>query len=106
MGLAISSNQAIATDGSERLSLQQVDPADPRWLEFLSGRPDATPFHHPAWTLLLADVYGYHPLVFALAAADGSLRGGLPAVRVSSPFTGRRVVALPCTDHCPPLVSG
>jgi CelD/BcsL family acetyltransferase involved in cellulose biosynthesis len=78
---------------------------DPRWAAFVSEHPEALPFHHPAWTRALAGCYGYRPLV--IAWADGRrLAGGLPVIEVRPPLGGRRWVALPFTDYCPPLVQG
>jgi CelD/BcsL family acetyltransferase involved in cellulose biosynthesis len=78
---------------------------DPRWREFVESRPDSAIFHHPAWARLLADCYGYRPMVVALAEG-GTVTAGLPAIDVSLPLGGRRWVSLPFTDHCPPLADG
>jgi CelD/BcsL family acetyltransferase involved in cellulose biosynthesis len=75
---------------------------DPRWVDFVESRPEATIFHHPAWARLLADCYGYRAM--AIAQLDGgAVSAGIPVLDVSLPFR-RRWVALPFTDHCPPLV--
>lgn len=74
------------------------------WRAFLGSRPEATPFHHPAWAEALADCYGYRPSVLALSHA-GRVVAGIPVMRVGG--LGRhRVVALPFTDHLPPLAAG
>jgi CelD/BcsL family acetyltransferase involved in cellulose biosynthesis len=75
----------------------------PEWLEFAAGHPEAAVFHHPAWIALLARSYGYKPGVFALLSDDGGILAGLPFVKVSSRLTGSRHVALPFTDHMPPV---
>jgi CelD/BcsL family acetyltransferase involved in cellulose biosynthesis len=80
--------------------LVDLDPDDPRWLAFLSGRPEATPFHHPAWTRCLAEAYGWSPSVAALVVGD-RVRAGLPTLHLPG-RPGRRI-ALPFTDHCAPL---
>ena len=85
------------------MTLLQLE--DPRWREFVESRPQSTIFHHPAWARLLADCYGYRPMVVSLADG-GALTAGLPAIDVSLPFGARRWVSLPFTDHCPPLVEG
>lgn len=38
--------------------------------------------------------------------AGGQVLGGLPVARIRSVLTGKRLVALPFTDACPPLVAG
>jgi len=79
--------------------------SDPRWGDFVAGHPAATPFHHPYWTRLVADCYGFRP--FAVTASDpsGAVRAGLPLVEVRHLHGGRKWVSLPYTDYCPPLVS-
>ena len=80
--------------------------SDTRWSDFTARHPAATPFHHPDWARLVADCYDFR--AFAIIAADeiGDIRAGLPIVEVHHPFRRPRWVALPFTDHCPPLVSG
>lgn len=71
-----------------------MDPVnDPRWLELVLGARDATIFHHPAWLRLLRDTYRFE--LSACVVGDA----GLPVAAV----TGRRLVALPFSDLCPPL---
>lgn len=79
-----------------------LDIQSEEWMQFVSERPDANPFHHPAWASLLADCYGYRPFALALVGAGG-IRRGLPVMEVRGLFGGRRWVSLPFTDHCSPL---
>jgi CelD/BcsL family acetyltransferase involved in cellulose biosynthesis len=76
---------------------------DPQWAAFVSSCPGAGPFHHPAWAHLLAGCYGLQP--FALVACDtgGAIEAGIPVLRR---LRGRRsrLLSLPFTDACPPLV--
>jgi CelD/BcsL family acetyltransferase involved in cellulose biosynthesis len=84
----------------------EVDPlAEPRWLDLLARAPGATAFHHPGWLALLASGFRYRMTACCVAAEDGTLAGGLPVAEVSSRLTGRRLVALPFSDLCPPLVA-
>ena len=90
----------------ERLVPVVLDPlADPRWAQLLPRAPAACAFHHPAWLRLLGEHYGYGFVACGLAAPDGRLVAGLPIARVESRLTGRRLVAIPFSDHCMPLVS-
>jgi CelD/BcsL family acetyltransferase involved in cellulose biosynthesis len=83
--------------------LLELDPDDPRWTAFASTAPGATAFHHPAWLRVLRESYGYPGLVLAALDGAGAVAAGLPVLRVARP--GRAAwVALPFTDHCPPLV--
>jgi CelD/BcsL family acetyltransferase involved in cellulose biosynthesis len=79
------------------------DPHDPQWIAFVESQADATVFHLPVWSDLLAGEYGYRAFVLAQADVDGRIVAGVPFMEVRSPLTGRRIVALPFTDYCPPL---
>ena len=86
--------------------MYQVDPLqDPRWKELLLRHPSATVFHTPEWLEALRRTYGYEPIVPTTSAPSRELTEGLAACRVSSWLTGRRLVSLPFSDHCEPLVS-
>lgn len=80
-----------------------LHPEDERWLAFAASKPQATIFHHPAWLNVLAEAYGYRPLVVAVCDAAGQITAGLPLMKIHSLVRGRRWVSLPFTDYCPPL---
>ena len=68
--------------------------------------PGATIFHQPAWLRLLAGEYGYEFEACCLVGPADRIAAGLPWARIESRVTGRRLVALPFSDACPPLVDG
>jgi len=72
-------------------------------MDFIQTNPKANIFHHPSWMELIRECYGYSPSIVVLADGDGSLRAGLPFMKVNSPITGRRWVSLPFSDYCNPL---
>jgi len=76
---------------------------DSRWRRFLASRPDATVFHHPAWSRVLSESYGYRPLVLAQSDQERTIVGGLPLLELPRSLRGRRFSSLPFTDYCPPL---
>jgi CelD/BcsL family acetyltransferase involved in cellulose biosynthesis len=78
-------------------TLAMLNPDAARWRDFVDSRPDALPFHHPAWMTTLAESYGYRSFVLGLDD-DGGLAGGLPMMQVR-----KRWISLPFTDYCPPL---
>lgn len=80
-----------------------LSPDDERWKAFLASKPESTIFHHPAWLNVLAESYGYRPLILAACDRDGEIRAGLPFMEVRSLLTGPRWVSLPFTDYCAPL---
>jgi CelD/BcsL family acetyltransferase involved in cellulose biosynthesis len=82
-----------------------VDPlADPRWRELVSQHPRASAFHTPEWLEALRRTYGFAPLVYARHGGD--LRDAILFCGVASWVTGRRLISLPFSDHCDPLVDG
>jgi CelD/BcsL family acetyltransferase involved in cellulose biosynthesis len=78
---------------------------DPHWLAFLQTQPDATVFHHPAWARVLAETYGFRPLVSVHADDDGTIAAGLPLLELGRSLRGRSFASLPYTDYCPPLAT-
>lgn len=77
---------------------------DARWEEFLTRRRDASMFHTRGWLDALHRTYGYEPVVFTTSAPNTDLKNGLVFCQVKSWLTGRRLVSLPFSDHCQPLV--
>jgi hypothetical protein len=84
-----------------------IDPLhDPRWAEFICRHPQASLFHSPGWLEALRRTYGYQPVAFTTAAPGAELANGLLFCQVKSWLTGSRIVSLPFSDHCAPLVRG
>ena len=82
-----------------------VAPDDEGWLELIERSPDALPFHRPEWLSVLEESYGFRPFVLGITDGSGALEAGLPFLEVEDHFRGRRWIALPFTDRCPPLAS-
>lgn len=77
---------------------------DSRWDRFVEEHPRASVFHTSAWLTALHRTYGYEPVAFTTSAANQDLKNALVFCRVESWLTGRRLVSLPFSDHCDPLV--
>ena len=90
-------------NGLSKIDSRFLSPDDKRWIDFVSSKPQATIFHHPAWLKSLAECYGFRPFVIAVCDDSGHVLAGLPVMEVCSRMTGRRWVSLPFTDYCPPL---
>lgn len=86
--------------------LRIIDPrTDPRWDRFVEAHPQGSLYHHSAWIELIQSSYRYSSCcVAAESPQTGELRGILPFLRVDSRLTGRRIVSLPFTSYCPPLM--
>src|SRR5262245_8974230 len=85
--------------------VSSFDPlSDPRWNDLLAWHPTASAFHTPAWLWALRRSYGYQPVAYTTSAPGVPLGDGMVFCRVESWLTGRRLVSLPFSDHCTPLV--
>ncbi len=83
-----------------------IDPlTDPRWPDLLKIHPDASVFHTPNWLHALQNTYGYEPVVFTTSAPNEQMTNGIVFCRINSWLTGKRLVSLPFSDHCQPLVN-
>lgn len=80
-----------------------IEPSDPRWMDFVCSRSEANIFHHPAWTQVMHDCYGYAGSILVILDEHGQIRAGMPFMEVNSVLTGNRWVSLPFSDYCCPL---
>ena len=78
--------------------------ADPRWGRFISTHPRASVFHSVPWLDALRRTYAYEMSVLTTSPPGEPLRNGMVVCPVNSWLTGRRLVSLPFSDHCEPLV--
>lgn len=76
---------------------------DHRWDRFVAQHPRSSIFHTSAWLETLHRTYGFEPVAFTNSSTD-SLDNALLFCRVDSWLTGRRLVSLPFSDHCEPLL--
>src|SRR6266850_6192368 len=82
-----------------------IDPLqDDRWHELIVRHPNASVFHTRGWLLALKVTYGYEPVAFTTSAPAEKLTNALLFCAVRSWLTGSRLVSLPFSDHCEPLV--
>ena len=79
---------------------------DPRWEDLLQRDSRASVFHTLGWLRALQRTYGYEPVVFTTSPPRQELKNGIVFCQVSSWLTGRRLVSLPFSDHCEPLIDG
>lgn len=91
--------EALARGRSGDGTWAVLDPlATPDWDLWVRAWPQATVFHTTAWMAVLAAAYGFKPLALVRPAAEGR-RVLLPLMECTSPWRGRRGVALPFSDH-------
>jgi CelD/BcsL family acetyltransferase involved in cellulose biosynthesis len=87
-----------------RSALSVLSTDDARWLPFLASQPEATVFHHPAWSDLLEDAYGHRTQLLVETNGDDII-AGMPLTEIQGAFSERRFVSVPFTDHCPPIAT-
>jgi hypothetical protein len=88
------------------MAVYELNPLeDPRWEDLLQRDSRASVFHTRGWLGALQRTYGYEPVVFTTSAPREDLENGIVFCHVSSWLTGRRLVSLPFSDHCEPLVT-
>jgi Acetyltransferase (GNAT) domain len=78
---------------------------DARWRDFVHRHPEGSIFHTTGWLAALQRTYGYEPVAFTTSAPGCELKNGLVFCQVNSWLTGSRLVSLPFSDHCQPLVT-
>jgi hypothetical protein len=78
---------------------------DSSWDDLIARHPQASLFHQRGWLQALVRTYGYEPFVLTSAAPGELLKDGFLLCRVSSWMTGTRLVSLPFSDHCEPLLN-
>lgn len=87
------------------IRIYTIDPLrDVRWPQFLKRHNQATLFHSAEWLDALQRTYGYRPSALTTSAPGESLTNGLVVCHVRSWLTGRRLVSVPFSDHCTPLI--
>lgn len=87
---------------STTLSLDPI--SDPAWLALLEDSRSVEAFHHPRWLELLSTQYGYS-ISARCIEAEGEIAAGIPIARIESRLTGQRLVSLPFSDICPPVLA-
>jgi hypothetical protein len=87
-------------------SVHFIDPLrDDAYAGLVASAAEAEIFHDRLWLELLREEYGYE--IGACAVRDGGrMVAAIPFAKIASRLTGKRLVALPFSDHCPPLVDG
>jgi CelD/BcsL family acetyltransferase involved in cellulose biosynthesis len=85
------------------LNVVCVDPrTDPLWCRLVTQGTSSV-FHSPGWMRVLSDTYGWEPNAFVLLGDSGQPKAGFPFCRISD-MLGERIVAMPFSDYCDPLV--
>lgn len=82
-----------------------LKPGDPRWERFVASQSAALPYHHPAWSAVLAETFGYRLAAAGCLDVAGRLTGVLPLMEKKSLLAGRYLASLPNTPTAGPLAA-
>jgi FemAB-related protein (PEP-CTERM system-associated) len=73
---------------------------DSHYSTFVEQQTKDTYYYSQTWLDLITELYGYSVIPLTTTNTAGEITGFLPLCSVHSPLTGRRLVALPFSDHC------
>jgi len=92
--------------GESRMKVKVINPSsDSRWDEYVEKHSLGCVFHHSAWKEVLNNTFPQlEPFYFVVENSDGAIKGGIPLFLVKSWITGTRLVSLPFSLYCDPLV--
>ncbi len=86
------------------LNIVRVDPRnDQLWQRLVEQAPSGV-FHSPSWIQVLTDTYGWQASAYVILDDRGEPCAGIPFCRITD-ILGERIVALPFSDYCDPLVN-
>src|ERR1700719_1814658 len=101
----LSNSFSVPESKGASIEIYEVSPlADPRWPQMLKSHSKTGVFHSMEWLRALQKTYGYEPLAYTSAPPGAPLNNAVVFCRVNSWLTGQRLVSLPFSDHCEPLV--
>src|SRR5579871_3510321 len=102
----LSSAGQIKNSANSQKQVRKIRPLeDPRWDEFVATHPRASAFHSREWLNSLQKTYGYTPIAYTSTPENAPrLCDAFVFCEVKSWLTGRRLVSLPFSDHCEPLI--
>lgn len=87
--------------------LKIIDPkSDKRWDKFVYKHPKASIYHHSSWGEVIEQTYNYNPFYLAFENVEsGNFESIVPFFRIDSKLTGKRLISLPFTSYCNPLIN-
>ncbi|MGE0822318.1 MAG: lipid II:glycine glycyltransferase FemX [Candidatus Binatia bacterium] len=87
----------------ERVTVVCLDPRTDQLWQRLLAQHRSSVFHSPAWVRVLTETYGLDLQAYVLLDRTEEPRAGVPFCRFAD-ITGERMVILPFSDYCDPLV--
>lgn len=77
---------------------------DDKILDFILRDKRASIYHHPAWLKALERTFGYKVYYLTAHTNGDKIEGILPFLTAKSPLTGKRIITLPFSTYCDPLI--
>lgn len=85
------------------MNIVSISPqTDPLWQDLVEQRQSDV-FHSPGWMRVLTETYNFDLSAYVLLDEAGEPVAGIPFCRIKD-LKGERLVALPFSDYCDPLV--
>lgn len=82
-----------------------IDPKHhPAWAQLIAAHPNSSIFHTPAWLAALTGTYGFEFQAHVLLDDSNTPQAGIVYCEIDD-VRGRRIVCIPFSDFCDPLVS-
>jgi len=75
-----------------------------QWDNFVKSHPEGTIFHLSCWIKTIYETYSIEPLLYVDKNNRDEISGILPFFLIKSPLIGSRLVSLPFSDYCGPLL--
>jgi hypothetical protein len=87
------------------VNIFELDPLlDSRWGALVESNAKASVYHRREWLHALKCAYNYEPIALSVCSPSSPLTNAIVYCRIRSKLTGKRIVSLPFSDHCEPLV--
>lgn len=88
------------------MKIERINPVEnSEWDRFVEGHPLSSFYHQSAWAKVLeSSFFHVKPCYFILRNYANEIDAGLPLFLVKSKLLGDRLVSVPFTPHCDPLV--
>ena len=88
------------------MSVTIINPLkDHRWDDFVLKHELGTLFHMSFWCEILMNTFGCKPYYVIVENQHNEITAGLPIMLITSWLTGNRLISLPRTSYCDPLIS-
>jgi len=87
-------------------AVELIDPlSDTRWDSFVTNHPSGSIYQHSCWLKVISLTHKHvEPLCFIIEDEGCNIRAAIPCFIVKSMLTGTRIVSLPFSSYCDPLV--